>query len=129
MSLRSCIFLLLGDALVFLVVTLIGFASHGTLQVDSVSRFLATLLPFYASWVLFAYWGGLMDPAGETKRWWLRCGVAAALSTPLAATLRALWLGSVVLPTFVLVMAGVSALAIAAWRWLYQVVVLPRGPR
>jgi hypothetical protein len=120
--------LFLGDALVFLVVTVIGFASHGTLQVDSIGRFLATLLPFYVSWLLFAYWSGLLhQPTNDEARWWLRCGIAAALSAPLAAMLRAFWLGSVVLPTFVLIMAAVSALAVAAWRWFYQGVILPRG--
>jgi hypothetical protein len=120
----------LGDLAVFLLVTLIGFSSHGTLQQESLSRMLATLLPFFASWILFSSWSGLMYPPIEKRgTWWLRCGIVAAFAAPLAATLRALWLGTVVLPTFVLVMAGVSGLAIAAWRWLFQAVLLRRVSR
>ena len=120
----------LGDLVVFLLVTFIGFSSHGTLQLKSLSRMLATLLPFFASWILFSSWSGLMHPPIEKRgTWWLSCGIVAAFSAPLAGTLRALWLGTVVLPTFVLVMAGVSALAIAAWRWLFQAVLLRRVSR
>jgi hypothetical protein len=48
-----------GDAVAYLIITLFGFSSHGILASSGMVRLLATLLPFYASWVLFASWGDL----------------------------------------------------------------------
>ena len=107
----------LGDALVFIAVTLLGFRSHQVLGSAGILRILATLLPFYASWIIFKRWANL-DPRGEqdARIWILKAGITATLAAPFGATLRGLWLGSPVLTSFVIVMAGVSALGIMLWR-------------
>lgn len=119
--------LVLGDTIAYALITIIGFSSHGLLEASAILRILATFLPFYGSWVLFAFWGGVSRPAKDhSRRWLLRSGICAVLSAPFAATLRGFWLGSPILPTFVLVMAGVSAFGIMMWRLLFQQVIHPR---
>ena len=116
-----------GDTCAFVLITLIGFSSHGTLLTAQIERVLATFLPFYGSWILFAFWGGVSRPRTDRPwLWLLLSGISAVLSAPFAATLRAFWLGLPVIPTFVLVMAAVSALGIMMWRLLYQRAIQPR---
>jgi hypothetical protein len=122
----SSLLLWMGDIGAYGVVTLIGFLSHGTIQSVQPVRVLATFLPFYVSWIVFALWGGVFYSPGTTPwRWVLFSGIAAGLSAPLGATLRGFWLGSPVLPIFVLVMAGVSALGVMLWRLAYLRVIRP----
>ncbi len=110
-----------GDALAYFIITLLGFSSHGTLGSSAIMRILATLLPFYVCWLLFAAWAGVNRASGQGARiWLLRSGVTAVLAAPMAATIRAMWLGAPVLPIFVVVMAGVSALGIMIWRAIYH---------
>jgi amino acid transporter len=116
-----------GDAVAYLIITLFGFSSHGILASSGMVRLLATLLPFYASWVLFASWGDLNR--GRYDRlipWILRSGTTAVLAAPFASTLRAIWLGAPIQATFVLVMAGFSALGIMLWRVLFHFVIRPQ---
>jgi ABC-type xylose transport system permease subunit len=47
---------------------------------------------------------------------------AMIIATPLAAFLRGVWLNSAIIPVFVLVLAGVSALGMLAWRGLWALV-------
>jgi hypothetical protein len=120
----------LGDAVAYLVITIIGFSSHGILESSGLARFLATLLPFYTSWVLFALWNGRYRGGyDQLIPWILRSGATAVLAAPFAATLRAIWLGVPIQATFVLVMAGVSALGIMLWRVLFHLVMRPRKIR
>jgi hypothetical protein len=117
----------IGDAFAYVAITLIGFSTHGILQSGAFIRLLATLLPFYVSWILLAVWGGVLRSRADQRwRWLLRSGISAALAAPLAAMLRSFWLGGSILPTFVLVMAAVSALGIMLWRLLFDRIIRPR---
>lgn len=115
----------IGDALAYLLVTLLGFSTHGDLGNSSVGRVLATLIPFYTGWLLFAAWGGVLQTGAHPRLWILRSAMTALLAAPFAAVLRGFWLGAPVQPVFVAVMAGVSALVIIIWRSLY-IWVLPK---
>lgn len=109
-----------GDLVTYGIVTLAGFTSHGTLESAATMRMLATFVPFYISWLIFSSWGGVhrrMTNAGIS--WLALSGLAAFLSAPLGATLRGFWLGTPILPTFVLVMGLVSTLGILVWRGIY----------
>ena len=112
----------IGDAVAYLIVTLAGFMSHGILDSSKLVRILATFLPFYTSWLLFALWGRLHRVDGAATTWILRAGVTAMLAAPFASTLRALWLGAPIQATFVLVMAGVSATGVVLWRLLFLLI-------
>ena len=109
--------LITGDLVVMALVTILGFAAHG--EVGSAgARMLSTYLPLIAAWAMVApflrvYDLGLASRVGDL---W-RPLYAAILMAPMAAFLRSVMLGFVlIMPIFVVVMAGVSALSILAWR-------------
>jgi hypothetical protein len=107
--------LVAGDLLTVLVVTITGFVTHyGAI---SGWRWLSTFFPVLAAWLALAPWLGVYDPARYLRpahAW--RAALAALLSAPLAALLRALWLGGVITPVFVLVLAATDALGFLIWR-------------
>lgn len=109
--------LVLGDGLAFLVLTFFGFARHETFQAAAWMRMLATFIPFYSAWLMIAPWLALYRPTviRDIRSVW-RLPLAAIFTAPLGGLLRALWLQTVVIPTFVLVMAGVTAFLMLVWR-------------
>jgi hypothetical protein len=114
--------LYLGDTITLALITVYGFASHGTLNAAG-TRMLTTFLPLLMAWSLIAPhlrvfqdsvtsdWKGLWRP------FW-----AMMLVAPLAAWIRGAWLNTPILPIFVVVLGGTSALALLAWRALYWAV-------
>jgi hypothetical protein len=121
--------LLAGDALAFVVITLLGFSSHDELVASAASRMLATFLPFLGAWLLVAPWLDLYGPTARKRSMLLwRTPLAAILAAPLGAWLRGLALSAPILPAFVLVMAGVSALAMTVWRVAASMLFFHRPP-
>lgn len=112
-------YLIIGDILTLAVVTVIGFASHGTAGTAG-SRLLTTFIPLLAAWLLIAPHLKVYDHdvALDGRQLW-RPFWAMVLAGPMAAWLRGLILNSPILPIFVIILGGVSALAILAWRGLY----------
>ena len=108
--------LLVGDLSILAVVTIVGFASHNELGAAGF-RMLTTLIPVSIAWFFLAPAFKLYDldqMANYRHIWrilWAMCGVA-----PLAALLRSIWLQSLVVPIFVLILGGVTALALLIWR-------------
>jgi len=106
--------LLLGDFLVVLALSVGGFLFHN----EGFSwRLLSTLVPSLVSWVLIAPWLGLYRPeisALPSQAW--RAALAGLLAAPFAAFLRGLWLNSAILPLFVAVLSGTTALGMGLWR-------------
>jgi hypothetical protein len=111
--------LILGDIITLALVTAFGFASHGTLG-SAGMRMLSTFIPILIAWVLLAipHNAFKLEIANQFRELW-RPFWAMVLAAPLAAFLRGLWLGTPILPVFVLVLGGVSALAILIWRAIY----------
>ncbi len=120
LSSRPTLLLAGGDVIAIGVITLIGFASHGELQVSFAGRMLTTFLPLLAGWFLIAPWLGLFDLrlASNPRQLW-RPALAMLFAAPLAAVLRAALLNSVVLPLFVLILGGSAALGMLIWRILW----------
>ena len=112
-------YLIIGDILTLAIVTMIGFASHGTAGTAG-SRMLTTFIPLLAAWLLIAPHLKVYDHdvALDGCQLW-RPFWAMVLAGPMAAWLRGLLLNSPILPLFVIILGGVSALAILAWRGLY----------
>ncbi len=113
--------LIIGDALAILVVTLIGFFSHyGEIRGW---RWLSTYIPALVSWFVVAPWLGVYDSRRycQPGQVW-RPALAGLLSAPLAATLRGFWLNSAILPTFVAVLGLTNALGFGIWRFLWTVI-------
>jgi hypothetical protein len=112
-------YLIIGDTLTLAIVTVIGFASHGTAGTAG-SRMLTTFIPLLVAWLLVAPHLKVYDPeiALDVRQLW-RPFWAMVLAGPMAAWLRGVLLNSPILPFFVVILGGVSALAILAWRGLY----------
>jgi hypothetical protein len=121
---RRFLILGLGDVVVFALVTLAGFATHGEASSGGM-RMLTTFVPLLLSWLMVAPFLGAYDQqrVRDIRQLW-RPFYAMVLAGPLAAWMRGVLLGNVpILPIFVVVLGGVSALALAAWRGLYWLVV------
>lgn len=112
--------LVLGDAVSLALITAFGFAFHQEVEAVGSTRFLATYLPLLAAWLVTAGGLGALDPdrADDLRQMW-RPAVALLVAMPIAAVLRSAWLGTPPVPVFILVMGGVSLLALAAWRTVY----------
>jgi hypothetical protein len=120
---QTATILLIGDILTLGVITVIGFANHGELGTAG-TRMLTTFVPLVVAWLLVAPYLGVFDPqnARDFRQLW-RPFWAMVLCSPLAAWMRGVWLGSAILPIFVVVLGGLSALALLAWRfgfWLFS---------
>ncbi|MCS7010874.1 MAG: DUF3054 domain-containing protein [Anaerolineales bacterium] len=114
--------LLLGDTLALALLTIIGFAAHNELSPAYFSRMPATFLPMSLAWFLVAPWLGLFEKriVQNPRQLW-RPFLTMLIAAPLAAVLRAAWLGGVVLPIFVVVLAGSNALGMMTWRAIWLV--------
>lgn len=125
----SSYILLAGDLLILLGMTVWGQASHGTLD-SGVVHFLINFVSFAVAWflagpLLLVYDDTLVRRPAELWRpvW------GAVLAAPLGGLIRALLLGSAVVPVFVLVMGGFMAAAFTIWRGLYLLVRRSAGPK
>lgn len=111
--------IVVGDGVIYLLITLLGFASHDTLLPEALNRILATFVPFFTAWFVVAYmlglfsWDGIKDP----RQLW-RPPLAAIIAASIGGIVRGLWLRSTILPLFILVMAGVTMVGMFIWRSL-----------
>lgn len=112
--------LILGDILAILIVTLIGFATHGEAGVSFLPRMAATFLPLVIGWFLLAPALGLFqaETASSAKQLW-RPVLAMIFAGALAAVLRGLFLNAPIIPIFALVLGATSALGMLIWRGIY----------
>ncbi len=113
--------LILGDSFAVLLVILLGFAFHQTYAVE---RIQFTLFPFLVSWLVVAAAFRLF--AAQTIQWnqlW-RVPLAMLVAAPLGGWLRSAWLGTPLVPIFVLVLGLTLALGLLAWRALYIIFTL-----
>ncbi len=112
--------LILGDVLTIAILTLIGFATHGELQTSFLVRMFTTFLPLLAGWFLIAPWLGLFRPEIVEKppHLW-RPVLAMLLAAPIAGTLRAVMLNTVVLPLFVGILGASCVFSMFLWRAIW----------
>jgi hypothetical protein len=119
--------LLAGDVIVLVVVTAVGFANHHTLESAGL-RMFSTLVPLVIAWFMVAPFLGAYDleRAADLRQLW-RPFWAMVLAGPMAALLRGFWLNSPILPIFVVVLGGISALSILGWRLSVALLAGRRG--
>jgi hypothetical protein len=120
---KQLIILICGDLITLALVTVFGFATHGTAG-SAGARMLTTFLPLAAAWLLVAPLMGVFDTrrAAVLSQLW-RPFYAMIIAGPFAAWMRGAWLNAPILPVFVVVLGGVSALSILAWRLFFALVL------
>jgi asparagine N-glycosylation enzyme membrane subunit Stt3 len=111
--------LIIGDILVLALVTVAGFASHGTAGTAR-TRMMTTFVPLLVSWFLVSPYLRVFDEpyVMDARQLW-RPFWAMVLAGPMAAFLRGAWLNTPILPLFVVVLGGISAISLLVWRALY----------
>ena len=116
--------LILGDILAIVILTYIGFATHGETDISYLMRMGTTFFPVLVGWFLIAPWLGLFDEQVivNPKLLW-RILLAMVFIAPLAVILRATLLHSAAQPLFALILGGSNALGMLAWRALYLFVI------
>jgi hypothetical protein len=112
--------LILGDILALLLVTLIGFATHGEFSLASLPRMAAVLIPLCLGWFLLAPSLGLFDPrlTHTASELW-RPAFVMLFAGPFATLLRSMLLGDTVIPSFAVVLTLTSAVALTLWRIIW----------
>ena len=114
--------LIAGDIITLAVVTVIGFASHGTANTAG-ARMLTTFIPLVVAWFLVAPFLNVykseyvLDGLQLWRPVW-----AMFLAAPMAAWLRGVMLSSPILPIFVVILGGASVAGILIWRALFWLV-------
>jgi hypothetical protein len=112
--------LILGDILAIAILTLIGFATHGTTDMSYLPRMAAAFFPVLFAWFVLAPWFGLFDEqVNENYKLLWRVALVSLFAAPLATTLRAVWLGSTALPLFTFILGSSNALGMLVWRSIY----------
>lgn len=116
------VILLVGDVVTLGLVTVFGFATHGTFETAGM-RMLSTYIPLVVAWLLVAPHLGAFDLQGvkKTRNLW-RPFWAMVIAGPMAAWLRGAWLNAPILPIFVVVLGGFSALGLLFWRSIYLLI-------
>jgi len=111
--------LVAGDLITIGLVTIFGFSSHQELDTAGLYM-LTTFLPVLAGWLMVAPILGLYrtETVFEPRNLW-KPFYAMLLVGPMAAFLRGAWLQRPIIPIFVVVLGGVSALAILLWRGIF----------
>lgn len=119
---KSKYILIIGDSLTLLIVTLIGFATHGESGVSFLPRMLAAFIPLLMGWFLLAPWFGLIkaEIISNPKQIW-RPALAMLFAGPLAVVLRGLILNAPIIPIFAVVLSATSAFGMMIWRGLYLI--------
>ncbi len=128
---KNKIVLIFGDALTLLIITLIGFATHGETSLSFFPRMLTTFIPLLIAWFLIAPWFGLFTTPSVAARHlprfgggWvgvITVGLAMLFAGPLAVVLRGLILNAPIIPIFAVVLSATSALGMMIWRMFYSV--------
>lgn len=113
--------LILGDFVALLIVTLIGFLSHGEFSTAFLPRMAAVFVPLLVGWYLLAPSLRLFEDSitrRPSELW--RPAFTMLFAGPLAAILRGLLLQAPVIPTFAVVLTTTGAVALTLWRlvWL-----------
>lgn len=112
--------LILGDILTHVILTIIGFATHGETSASFLPRMAASFFPVIFGWFVLAPWLGLFDETVTRNPInLLRIPLAMLFVTPLAVILRAAWLNSAGLPIFAFALGGANIIGMLVWRGLY----------
>lgn len=114
--------LLVDDAIAIFAITFLGLSFH---QMDAVlfERLPFTAIPYFIAWAIAAAALQLYNPDLATRPAHLwRVPVAAAVAALPAAALRSLWLGTPLVPIFVVVMGAIVAVGLLVTRSIFALI-------
>jgi hypothetical protein len=110
-----------GDILAVLVLSIIGYLMHYAGKEPFSFRWLSTFLPFCLGWGMAASLAGLYS-APVASHWresvW-RAALAGILAAPFAAMVRGLYLDAAVSPLFMIVLSAFAMATMALWRGIW----------
>lgn len=109
--------LILGDILAIVIVTVVGFATHGEVGLSFLPRMAALFFPLVVAWFLLAPALGLFqqEMTSHPGQLW-RPAWAGLFAAPLALVPRGFILNAPILPLFAAILAGTFALGMVIWR-------------
>lgn len=110
-------FLIFGDTLALLVLTVIGFASHGEIDASYLPRAGVMFGSYLAGWFSLAPAMGVFDSTPNGRPLW-RPALTGFFAGLLAVILRGLILRSDVPPLFALVIGATAGFAMFVWRYI-----------
>lgn len=104
-----------GDAVVLAALTVVGFATHMTL--DAAWRMAVTIVGSLAAWYVVGPFLGVFREANilNPRELW-RVGLAWVIAAPLATFLRGLILARDIPPVFIVVVILTNGLGLLLWR-------------
>ena len=106
---------IIGDVAVLTFLTLVGFATHRTL--DAFGRISVTVVVSLLAWAAVSPFVNVYNPTviDDPRAIW-RVGWAWLIAAPLAMFMRGAVLGMDISPTFVAVTIGVNGFGLVMWR-------------
>jgi hypothetical protein len=112
--------LIIGDILAILIVTIIGFATHGETGTSFLPRMAVIFFPLTIAWFILSSFLGLFQPeiTSNPKQLW-RAVLAMFFVAPLAVVIRGLILNAPIIPIFAVVLSATSAFGMSVWRGIY----------
>ena len=112
--------LIAGDIFAILLVTIVGFATHGEAGLSFLPRMAAAFFPLTIAWFLLAPFLRLFETetTSDAKQLW-RPVLVMIFAGPFAAVLRGFLLNAPVIPIFAVVLSATSALGMLIWRGVY----------
>jgi hypothetical protein len=114
--------LIIGDTLAILIITFIGFASHGEAGLSFIPRIAAIFFPLVIAWFVLAALLHLFDQENTSLNQLWRPALGMIFAGPLAVVVRGLLLNAPVIPIFAVVLSVTSALGMLIWRVIYAFV-------
>lgn len=124
---KQLVVIVIGDIISLVIITLIGFGSHGALKSAGL-RMMSTFIPLAAAWVIASIGVGTYKPESinNLNQLW-RPFLGMVLAGPLAAVFRGFWLNQPILPIFAVVLGGFSSIAIVIWRYCYWLIITKKN--
>jgi len=112
--------LVIGDIVTILLITIIGFASHGEADMAFLPRMAVIFFPLTIAWLMIVPWFGLFRPEiiYNPKQLW-RPAFAMIFVAPLTVVLRGLILTVPIIPVFAVALSVTSAFGLVVWRGFY----------
>jgi flagellar biosynthesis protein FliQ len=109
--------LIIGDILTILIITFIGFASHGEAGLSFLPRMLAIFLPLALAWFVLSPFLGLFQQeiVSKPNQLW-RPAMVMIFAGPFAVVVRGLLLNTPIIPIFAVVLSFTSAFGVLIWR-------------